>query len=268
MDTFFDHEADGIYSRHVREEKADDRGFTMHIHDRCELYYFMEGSADYLVEGNEYPMKRGSMLIMRPGEVHRPRLLKSGVYERFAINFPLNLFDGIDPDRRLVRPFTDRALGTGNHYDLPAAEKFFVRLCAGFPDEYERRIAAYSSILEILLLLGKEFEGRSDSAEKPDTQSEKLIRYVNGHLFEDISLPAIADEFYISLSSLGRIFREATGAAPWEYITAKRLIAAGELMSKGVPAGEAAERCGFGDYSSFYRAWVRRYGKSPREGFS
>jgi len=269
MEFFYEHEANDIYTRHVREEHADGSGYKMHIHERCELYYFIEGKADYLVEGTEYHMKRGSLLAMGPGEVHRARLLDNGIYERYAVNFPVSLFDDIDPERRLMRLYTDRALGQMNLYEKPGFEVLFEQICAEYDDDYDRRLAAYRIIMEILSGLDDVFD---DAAEvktggrrrKKSTLSEKILKYVNSHISDELSIPILSEKFYVSQSQIGRIFKQSTGASPWEYITAKRLVAARKMLEEGKTAGEAAEKCGFGDYSSFYRAYVKRYGESPR----
>ena len=161
MELYYEHEADEIYVRHIREENADGNGYTMHIHERCEIYYFIDGNADYLVEGSEYRMKRGSLLVMRPGEVHRAKLLANGIYERYAVNFPISLFDDIDPERRLTNLYTDRPLGINNLYEKPELEYLFEQLCEDHTDEYDRRLTAYRILIEILSKLGNEFTDRT-----------------------------------------------------------------------------------------------------------
>lgn len=269
MDIFYEHESDGLYTRHVREENADGSGYTMHIHDRCEIYYFVDGEADYLVEGTVYHMRRGSLLVMRPGEVHMAKLLTNGVYERYAVNFPLSFLDAIDSERRLIRLYTERPLGERNLYERPEYEGLLGTLCGKHEDEYERRITAYRILMEILSGLDEEFRQNSSETKKKKTRdsslSEKILRYVNEHIYEGLSVPFLAEKFYVSESQIGRLFKKSTGASCWEYITAKRLIAAREMIEDGESAGAAAEKCGFGDYSSFYRAYVKRHGESPRK---
>lgn len=264
---FYEHEADGIYTRHVREEKADGSGYTMHIHDRCEIYYFIEGEADYLVEGSVYHMKRGSLLTMRPGEVHRAKLLSNGIYERVAINFPVSLFDTIDPERRLMRLYTDRPLGKFNLYEMPEYENLLVSACSESRDDYDRRITLLRAIMDILMGLNDIFteriNGKEPQKNKNSTVSQSILTYVNGHIFNELSVPALSEKFYLSKSQIGRIFKQATGASPWEYISAKRLVAARKMIEEGMSAKETCVKCGFGEYSSFYRAYVKRYGESP-----
>ena len=47
------------------------------------------------------------------------------------------------------------------------------------------------------------------------------------------------------------------------YVNQKRILYAKKLIESGVTASVAAERVGFGDYSAFYRAYVKIIGKSP-----
>gem|GEM_PF-75983 len=266
MNTFYEYEANDIYTRHVREEKADGSGYKMHIHDRCEIYYFIEGEADYLVEGSIYHMKRGSLLVMRPGEVHMAKLLKTGIYERYAINFPISIFDDIDPERRLMSLYSDHALGKQNLYEKPEFESLFEKICGEYTDEYERKISAYGILLEMISRLYEDFKDRSEGEKiiRYSSVSEKILRYVNRHICDDLSISILSKEFYLSRSQIGRLFKRSTGASPWEYITAKRLILAKEMLRKGISAKETAEKCGFGDYSSFYRAYFKMYRESPK----
>lgn len=258
-------EAGGIYTRYAKDPEADPNDYSMHIHDRCELYYFVDGTADYGIEGARYHLKKGDLLLMRPGEAHCARILEKGCYERFAINFPLDLFDAIDPERRLMKPFTQRELGEKNLYEAPDLMGLFRKACDVYEDDYARGIVLYSAILQIMTSLG-DLQSQTSPGRpgKAHSLPDRILEYVNDHLFEELNIPDLAGRFFLSPSQLGRIFRQTMGAAPWEYITAKRLIAARDLIRQGAGAADAALQCGFGDYSAFYRAYVKRYGVSPR----
>ena len=60
-----------------------------------------------------------------------------------------------------------------------------------------------------------------------------------------------------------RRFRAQTGYTIHAYLVGKRLMLAREKISAGVPVMEAACQCGFGDYSSFSRAYRREFGHAP-----
>ncbi len=90
-----------------------------------------------------------------------------------------------------------------------------------------------------------------------------IIEYLGERLAEPLSLDDLSNRFFISKNQLNRVFRQATGTTVGNYISHKRIALAQQLMLKGIPASEAALRVGFGDYSSFYRAYRRLNGSSP-----
>lgn len=260
---------DKIYIRHAIDENPDDRDFTMHIHESCEIYFFVRGKIDYFVEGSQYPLKDRSIMIMRPSEVHKPRITGSGIYERFAVNFPVSFANEIDSENRLLKPFINRPLGENNLLDnsvidIALVYKLFSDIFEA-NDDYKRLLTAKIRLLLLLDMIDNAYGKLNSSTYKPRSISESIVRYVNKHLFEEISVPDLAGNFYLSPSQFTRIFKRATGAPPREYILRKRLTAAKEKIHSGFTAQSAAESCGFKDYSSFYRAYKKYFGFSPSD---
>ena len=261
---------DNIYIRHAIDDSPDDKDFTMHIHEQCEIYFFISGSVEYLVEGSEYPLEENSLMIMRPAESHKARITESRRYERYAVNFPLTLVEEIDPEGVLVKAFTSRSLGKNNMFsssemDMQLVHRLFIEMCSEDCD-YNRRVTIKTHLFILLDMINRAFLNQDDAEYKTTGVAGRIISYINNHLCDDISVPVIAKHFYLSPSQLSRIFRRSTGAAPWEYITKKRLTAAKEKINHGFSAQEASESCGFKDYSSFYRAYRKYFGCSPKEG--
>lgn len=255
--------AGDFYIRHAADDAPDAADFGFHVHGLCEIYYFVSGDAEYLVEGARYPLRSGSLLMMSPGEAHCVRILGKARYERYALNFPLSAFDSFDPQRLLMRPFRTRALGRRNLLQMSGMEPHFAEMCAEGLEPYARRVVMHAKLTLLLDALCRAYDAQSAPDLQPDSLGAQIVSFVNQHLFEELNLDAVAAHFYLSRSQLGRVFRKATGAPPWDYITAKRLVAAKALIAEGSTARAAAERCGFHDYSVFYRAFVRRFGCSP-----
>lgn len=258
-----------LYMRHAVDYAPDDSCPQMHIHNRCEIFCFVSGKAEYLVESSRYPLESGSLLIMRPAEAHIARILSGKPYERYTINFPLSAADGIDPKRALMKPFLDRPLGAGNLY-LPSelngisAENSFHQIFS-CKDDYAAEVETRIRLFSILNAISAAYLKREILDFAPAQNiSGQILSYIAEHLFDELSIPMLADHFFVSPSQFTRIFKNATGASPWKYITLKRLTAAKEKICSGMPASKACIDCGFGDYSAFYRAHKKFFGTAPK----
>ena len=51
----------------------------------------------------------------------------------------------------------------------------------------------------------------------------------------------------------------------YKFLTERRMAAAVELIQQGVPLEEVGKRLGYTDHSSFYRAFRKQFGMSPRD---
>ena len=260
---------ENYYIRHAIDEKPDCSVYSMHIHEQCEIYLFVSGNVEYVVEGVRYPLKENTLMLMRPAEAHVARILGDGAYERYALNFPLSFAADIDPGRKLLHAFIQRPLGRNNKITLSAEDQKLVRrlfdkMCAKAED-YDRRLNILTNLYTLLNVVNDAFDQRKNDAEEPADIEESIVAYVNGHIFDELSVPEMAEYFYLSPSQFSRIFKHATGAPPWEYVTKKRLTKAKEGILSGLPIRKVAADCGFKDYTSFYRAFKKLFGCSPAD---
>lgn len=228
------------FVRHAIDAHPDDKYFFMHIHERCEIFYFVAGRAEYLVEGARYPLEPGSLMIMSPLESHRTRILDGSRYERFVLNFSVAAVDAVDPEHRLLKPFFDRPAGRGNLYlpsELPAVptERIFRAIYEEVPDEYERRIRVSSYLFFLLECLYEAYIRRGAAKYRPpESLAEQMVAYVNAHLYTELSVPALAKQFLLSVSQFGKIFKQATGAAPGNILPQSALARRGRKCVPGL----------------------------------
>ena len=122
--------------------------------------------------------------------------------------------------------------------------------------------------LEFLILLNRSCLSSSGpyvTTGSLDYRVSELMAHINNHLEEDLSIPALASVCSLSPYHMMRVFKEETGFTIGSYITEKRLARARELLALGVNATTACYQCGFQNYSTFLRAYKRRYGQLPKD---
>ena len=95
---------------------------------------------------------------------------------------------------------------------------------------------------------------------------QELSDYIEKNLDKKITLDDLAKKCFYNPSYFSRIFKERYGTTLVDHITKERVRAAQKLLSdSGLSSERIAEKCGFGDRTSLYRAFTRVYGMSPAE---
>ncbi len=254
--------ASSIIAGRTYTEKPDTALFKMHAHDGYEIFLFMSGRANYYIEGTVYPLKVGDILLMKKAESHSLLLLKDSPYERISIHFGEDALIG-ERGKQIKEYFDGIPLGQKNHYPASVFKgnnwEYYLNTIVSTENDDIKRLYITTVMSEICDAAHREL---SESGHR-DSISE-LIAYINGHLGDELSLEKICASFHISVSHASRRFRQITGTSIWDYVKQKRLLLAKDLLQKGMNPYRVCEKCGFNEYSTFYRAYKSKFGVSPK----
>ena len=243
------------------------RSVDLHHHDFYEIYYFLSGNVEYRVEGTSYTMQKGDLLLISPGIFHQPVVDPGTPYERYVLWIDRNyltqnpaLAGCFDPNGAvLLHPDpVERATLAAQLEELCAETRN-----PGFASE----LYCHGLYLQILTRINRMAPGtaprKSAPQEEPDLVNQ-VLSYIAAHYTEKLTLPMLAEHFYVSKYHLSHEFSSQVGTSIYRYILLKRLLAARELIAAGTPPSEACQSCGFQDYANFYRAFKAEYGVSPK----
>ena len=94
----------------------------------------------------------------------------------------------------------------------------------------------------------------------------KIKFYLDTHYMEILRMDKLAAYFDIHPNHLSRIFREAYGIAPKQYLQDLKLEKSAQMLqTTDVPVSLIAESIGFEDQHAFSRAFKNHWGVSPTE---
>lgn len=98
----------------------------------------------------------------------------------------------------------------------------------------------------------------------PSYRLRAAIDYIEEHLGEDLSLAAVAAAVNMSSFRFARGFRKAVGRAPHQYVVARRVERAKELLrATDQSIGDIARSVGFATQSHFTLVFNRHCGVTP-----
>ncbi len=258
--------ADGIYADYSYIKRwvnaAAHRKEEAHIHDYYELYFNLQGDVSFSVENTIYPVQSGDLIITMPNEVHYCIYNGDCIHEHYCL-----WIQAAEPFRSLLAPFFERERGQGNRIRLDKCEKESLRrwldtlLCER---DVEHRITVKSgaAVMNILDLLNDVKHQTAAPLHLPELLRE-ILAYIDRELDRTCSVQGLCDTFFISRSSLLRLFKRYLGTTPSKYVENKRLALARRLLEEGTSVQSTCEQCGFPDYSHFIALFRTRFGITP-----
>ena len=233
-----------------------------HCHDRYEITYLVSASGSYIVEGSEQRIARGTLMLICPMSYHRV-CLDNNEIDGFSVYFTK---DALTPGvLAILDKLTDKG-SSGLIFSqsllsdeiVNSFERFSVASRFAENESAEYMQALLSQIL--ILLSATEGDRISHTNEE---LGARVARYLNSNIEKSLSLDRLARRFFVSKYHLCRAFKSYSGTSVHAYVNHKKIMYAKSLIESGLTASGAAERVGFGDYSAFYRAYVKIVGKSP-----
>lgn len=247
-----------------------------HSHDFFELYLFLDGSVTYYIEEHAYDLIPGDLLVIPPGRMHRPVLSDStALYERMVLWLNAGYLASLDDEKGTLRNRL-KAIGQENGYLIPLRGEEFaflsgllVRLLALEKERTDWIALRQRALISTLLTTVCAEESRRDAADHEVPEKFELIpaviRYINQHYTEGLTLDHLCGEFFVSKYHLIRKFKTYTNSTVYDYIISKRIALARKLLRQGLSAADAGDGCGFSDYSNFYKSFVKKTGMTPAQ---
>lgn len=260
----------GFAYHHSMDNNRGDPQFLMHCHpEDYEVYCFLRGCGCFYIEGNRYRLNKNDILIIRPREFHCFKLEDSSPYERCAMNFRTGDLSYVRLDKTLLAPFHSHKPGQ-NNLIVPTendhVEDFIRRfdLCTRLPQEEAKPTSQF--ILGEFLTQIFSISRRNVLSIDYDNSNllvNGILEYINGHITSRLTLEKLSEVFFVSKYYISHVFKKYTGVSTIEYIQRKKVLLASQMIKNGEKPHKVAERCGFSDYSTFYRAYRRVMGAAP-----
>lgn len=263
----FEHNSDGL--RMFLYTSNYNMDFHLHTNSMVELRCFFSGKGTHYVEGIEYTEQPGDLMIVRPGETHYPMVDLSVPYERANVLISTDLLRTLIGSDELLSPVFDRELGVRNLYHADSLDRdprYFFRKMAQPSIDQRSNILAHTILL--LQQVSTAYQKKRFAVAPKNTISHRILQHIDQNLEQELSINALCEEFYISSAQLSRIVKKVTGVSVGQYITTKRLNKAQLLIQQGNKPTQICAACGYPNYASFYRAYNKHFGITPKDEYT
>lgn len=256
------------------ERKEEEQNY--HCHDFIEIVIILKGKGHFIINDEKVLVSEGNVLILNPGTYHRsipdsPHTLTE-CYLAFTdvdfVNAPPNFFPFFHGQKMLGK--------------LPErVKKEIFQLCCSIDRESQSRnpgryfmLKAYLIQVICLLLRSDRQEEIADQHclagyefKSPNKKYvvQQIMKYMENHYKEKISLDQIAENMYLSPFYISKLFKSETGDTPINYLISLRMEKAKELLDQNstLSIQEAAAAVGYEDAYHFSKLFKKYYGLSP-----
>ena len=240
----------------------------MHFHPDMEVIYVIEGDAAVTTREWEYHLGRNDFILVNSGIEHslscREHAILCSVW--YSPRLVAEMADGEN-----LYFHCNSVNDSGPAYDR--MRQIFRSLILDEVDGARESLCSQRSLLYRLLgelishFLVKETGGTGNyQISEEDMRLQYALQYISRNYQGTIGLSELAEQMYMSVSTLSRLFKKKTGTYFADYVKQMRLRhACQELAFSSDNITKIAVESGFTNLSGFNRAFRETYGASPSE---
>ena len=245
------------FAHKLDEASNPTESYEKHIHYFNEIVLFVKGDVVYTVETESRKLQPGDIIFIPSGKYHFATVDSNSQYERYVLKFP----DEYVPDYiKERREYSSCFLGNANrHFDV---FKEFDELRKSYSNE---ELYAIYTCATVRLLVELYHNTLSPIQKEAPKIVGLLISYINENLDKKITLDSLNKVFNFSKSYISNEFKLYMKTPIIQYVRTKKILAAHKMIESGAKAGQAAEKFGFEDYSTFYRSYLKIMGFAPTD---
>ena len=240
--------------------------------DSYEIYLYIKGNLKMYVEQHCFIPIPGTLVLVRPNELHRCLVLDNSPYERIVININRECLHALSSGQsNLLTCFHPASANASPITQIsPSRLTKFVTYTDDFlryqqRDVWGKDLLATTCIIRLLVLINQCFlfcKSEKFNNIMPAIVIETM-RYIETHLTDKITLSDIAEKLNYSSNYLSKQFKIHTGLTLREYIFDKKIEAAKSALQEGMSVSNACTTAGFNDYANFIRSFTKKTGISP-----
>ena len=247
-----------VYSKAAHSTSVAD----FHEHAFYEINLILSGNYRILLSDQVHEGTECCILISKPGTPHFVSCKPDRLYSRLYLVFTQEFVADFSLEAKvLLASFPE----TGTVIPLnEEQQELCVTLLNRIRDEHDR----FREKLLIFYLLSS----LRDFAKSSRTASTGVppyiihaLTYIDERFSEKITAETLARRLNIGRTTLMTAFKRYTGLTLNDYLVNVRLRNAIHLLREGLNVQETADRCGFGDSSSFIRSFKKEFGTTPRQ---
>ena len=233
--------------------------FPPHLHSYVEIVYVIEGNISVTINDNTKELQSGDIAVSFPNDIHSYSTELSSKIKLLIFSPEIiSSYFSRRMDKTLENPFIS------SH----SMDKGITSLFHMLYEEYTNCNNKYVIKGLLYTILGKldSHYSLKSSIHSYNNITQSLLRYIESHYHENITLQSIANDLGFSKFYLSRIFTKKIGYQFNDYVNRLRINMAQKLLTEtDQPVLNIALECGFESQRNFNRTFKEYTSVTPSE---
>ena len=256
------------------EESNSNQDSSFHEHDFGELCLLLSGTATYVVEHGKCVMTPYDFVIIPSHTLHKFEAHENkGPYRIYTLwchsSFAKKLSSKkTDLTSEFAHSFVNRNLFFRDPELAVNVKNYFEKILELEKSEgFGSDLLVENTFREYLISLSRYLVEKRENIIVPTSNKTiaGLVKYVEEHLSEDLSLPKIANALGLDAFYLSHLFSKEIGVTIHRYIVDKRLSQSKIMIEENLDTKTIIQKIGFKDESHFIQSFKKLYGITPKK---
>lgn len=263
---------------HITRISSPKEALNLHSHNYFQIYYVISGKITHHLENSTANLTAGDIFILPPNQPHYIET-PDGVVDFYSLSFTPDYFQNIKEANKLILDFllylqTEHAEKIEPKISLSYEDTIFInmlfkRILAEFSGNKTGKNEIIKETVSVLLSLFARVYFEENVSALIAKENRQLvmhsIEYIKNHFDEELTLTEIVHRSAMSKTNFCTIFHSITGMSFKEYLNRYRIEQAAEMIASGDKISVVGNRCGYSDFSTFYRNFKKYMEMSPSE---
>lgn len=243
-----------------------------HCHDYTELTFILSGKGKYHIQGKNYEVQAGDVIMCNPGVMHQSLEAKeTEPIVEFVAGFTDFHFTGM-PENSIILKDGGYVLHMSIENRQEVSKCCYEMVAEFKSNQLGKYFMLKAQLMQMILIILREMQPVKEQQKSCRFDSynrnyvvKKIISYLNENYACKISLDSIAQNLYLSPVYISKLFKEETGESPINYLIKIRLEKAKEQLSSAEHGSikQVANQVGYEDVYHFSKLFKKYYGTSP-----
>lgn len=233
------------YKINFRNKRLDEEEPIDHYHDSCEIAFFINADIKVFLKDKQYEVSDGDILFLDEYEIHKIVYSVNSFYKRYVINFKKSYITDLLQELGISGIL--KQLGSRNSRkfklnlkQMKDFEEIFCELLETDKKAIDRTEENVNfkeaeiklKLAQLLIILSKapDVLHTQNAFNKPESQVQKILAYIDMNYMNSITLDILEKEFFLSKYYILHTFKKITSLTVIEYLQLRRVIEAQDML--------------------------------------